>query len=88
MIHLRLAPDPITPWWVYAAVKGEDSLPKDLAYIRALDPASAAILEPWFTFASSDILGSDVQSPVRQLLIVYLDLNDVSSLSSQHCSLL
>jgi hypothetical protein len=79
MLHLGLAPDPITPWWFYAAVYGENGLPENLAYIRALDPTSATVLEPWFTFTHSDILGNDAGSPIRQLLIVYLELNDVRS---------
>jgi len=84
MVHLGLAPDPITPWWIYVAVNGEGGLPDDLGYIRALDPTSAAVLEPWFSFSPSDILGNDVRCPIRQLLIIYLDLNDVSRILSQY----
>jgi hypothetical protein len=79
MIHLRLVPDPITPWWLYAAIYGQDGLPSDLASIRALDPTSSALLEPWFDFTSSQVVGSDPTSPIRQLLTVYLGINDVSA---------
>jgi hypothetical protein len=78
MIHLGLAPDPITPWLLYAAVCGR--LPEKLTYIRALDPSSAAILEPWYNFSASDILGNEPQCQIRQLLVIYLDINDVSLL--------
>jgi hypothetical protein len=76
-IHLGLAPDPISPWWLCAIIHGRDGLPNDLATIRVLDPPSATILEPWFQFTASNILGTDIQNPVRQLLITYLELNDV-----------
>jgi hypothetical protein len=77
LIKLSLMPDPISPWLLYAAACGKDGFPTELEYIRALDPRSAAVLEPWYTFHASDILHGDMTGSIQQLLIVYLDLHDV-----------
>jgi hypothetical protein len=77
MIHLGLAPDPVSPWWIYAAIFGQHGLPNDLESIAVLDPASAVTLEPWFNFSASDVLGS-TSSPVGQLLVTYLEFGSVS----------
>jgi hypothetical protein len=78
MIALGLIPDPITPWLFYAVVFGKEGLPKDLDYIRTLDPASAQLLEPWFQFHPDDVLSpADFSNPVCQLLVQYLNIHDV-----------
>jgi hypothetical protein len=79
LLHLGLMPDPITPWLIYAAVGGKDRFRFDLDYIRALDPTSAKILKPWFEFDETGVLGeNDPLNPIRQLLITYLNISDVS----------
>lgn len=80
VIALRLTPDPITPWLLYAAVYGRDGFPTDLQYIRALDPVSAATLEPWYAFQFTDTLRDGVLGPVQQLLMTYLDIHEVCRL--------
>jgi hypothetical protein len=77
LITLLLTPDPISPWLFYAAVYGKEGIPTDLAYIRALDPASAKILGPWFTFAATDCLDGDLLGPIHQLLVTYLEIHEV-----------
>jgi hypothetical protein len=77
LILLGLAPDPISPWLLYAAVYGKDGLPIDLDYIRALDPTSASILQPWFLFSAADTLDGGIIGLVQQLLITYLDIHEV-----------
>jgi hypothetical protein len=77
LIKLRLAPDPITPWLLYAAVYGKEGLPVDVEYIHALDPASATILRPWFSFSATDILDDSLTGPIQQILITYLDIHEV-----------
>jgi hypothetical protein len=77
MLVLGLTPDPLTPWWIYAVVGGKEGLPLERDYIHAIDPASAQTLAPWFKFHASDILDDKFNNPVRQLLIYYLNLDDV-----------
>jgi hypothetical protein len=77
IIHLGLAPDPITPWWLLAVVYGQEGLPTNLSAIEALDPVSAKTLAPWFQFGESDILASENGRLVQQLLITYLEMHDV-----------
>jgi hypothetical protein len=81
IIHLGLAPDPVSPWWLFAIVYGQDGLPSDLTGIQALDPNSANILEPWFKFTESDTLDTRNKGLIRQLLVTYLDLSDVRFVS-------
>ena len=79
MVSLCLTPDPVSPWLFFAVIYGRNGLPSDLDYIRALDPTSANKLEPWFKFRPTDTLHStDHMNPVRQLLVSYLDIHDVS----------
>jgi hypothetical protein len=85
LITLLLTPDPISPWLLYAAVYGKEGLPKDLDYIRALDPTSANILEPWFAFKATEILHDGVLGPIQQLLMQYLDVHEVCYLLSDSC---
>jgi len=80
MMMLHLAPDPISPWLLYAAACGRDGFPTDIGYIRALDPFSATVLEPWFSFNATDTLGDDMTGPIQQLLIAYLELPEVRCL--------
>jgi hypothetical protein len=77
LIALKLTPDPITPWLFYAVVYGESGFPTDIDYIRALDPTSAAILEPWFAFHEGHILPDGVDGEVQQILMVYLEIHEV-----------
>jgi hypothetical protein len=77
LVTLLLIPDPISPWLFYSAVYGKEGIPKDLEYIRALDPASATILDPWFTFTATDCLDNNPTGPIQQLLIAYLDIYEV-----------
>ena len=78
--RLGIFPDPITPWWIFAATSGESAFPPDYNIIRILDPAAGQTLKPWFNFHANDILPQlDYVHPVRQLLVNYLDLNDVGS---------
>jgi hypothetical protein len=79
LVTLLLTPDPISPWLLYAAVYGESGLPTDLESIRALDPHSATTLEPWFALRATDIIGDGVGGPVQQLLMLHLDIHEVSS---------
>jgi hypothetical protein len=78
LVTLLLAPDPISPWLLYAAAYGKEGFPTDLNYIRALDPTSAQILDPWFAFGAADTLSDDVLGPIQQLLMTYLDVHEVS----------
>jgi hypothetical protein len=78
LIALQLTPDPISPWLLYAALYGKNGFPKDLNYIRALDPASAEILEPWFSFRTTDVIGPGFTGPIQQLLITYLQIHEAS----------
>ena len=78
LISLKLAPDPITPWILYAAVYGQDDFAVDLNYIHALDPVSARILEPWFAFRADDVLPDGVGGDLAQLLMVYLGVHEAS----------
>jgi hypothetical protein len=64
-----------------AAVYGKEGLPRDLASICDLDPTSASKLQPWFGFTAADTISDSIYDPVRQLLTVYLDIHDVSSLT-------
>jgi len=82
LITLKLTPDPISPWLLYAAVYGKGGLPNDLNYIRALDPTAAKILEPWFSSQPTDIISDDLLDPIRQLLITYLEIHEVCCYSS------
>jgi hypothetical protein len=82
LVTLLLTPDPISPWVLYAAAYGKGGLPKELKYIRTLDPTSAQILEPWFTFGATDTLSDGVFGPIQQLLMTYLDVHEVSPLIS------
>jgi hypothetical protein len=77
-----LTPDPISPWLLYAAVYGQDGLPRDLNYIRALDPVAAEILEPWFRFHPTNVIDDGFLGPIQQLLITYLEIHEVSYHSS------
>jgi len=77
VIVLKLAPDPISPWLLYAAVYGEAGFPTELEYIHAIDPASATILEPWYSFQATDTLYDSMTGSVRQLLMTYLDIHEV-----------
>jgi hypothetical protein len=79
-ISLKLTPDPITPWLLFAVVYGEAGLPTDINYIRSLDPISAAILEPWFGFHAQDILPDGLDGSLQQILMTYLEIHEVSSI--------
>ena len=78
LVTLLLAPDPISPWLLYTAVLGKEGLPKDIRYIRAIDPVSARTLAPWFSFGPADTLTDGVLGPIQQLLVMYLDIHEVS----------
>ena len=82
LIALGISPDPISPWLLYAAVYGKNDFPKDLHYIRALDPAAADILEPWFAFSPTDVIGDSLLGSIPQLLVTYLELHEVGHQSS------
>lgn len=80
-IHLvvaSLGPDPVSPWILYACIFGTfDHIDPEL--IHYLDPTAAEVLRPWFAFTSSDTFAAlDYFHPVRQLLVTYLDISDVS----------
>jgi len=77
LVALKLAPDPISPWLLYAAVYGEAGFPTELEYIHAIDPASATILEPWYSFQATDTLSDGMTGAVQQLLMIYLDIHEV-----------
>ena len=77
LISLKLTPDPITPWIFYAAALGKKQFPTDIDYIRALDPASATVLDPWYSFHAGDILQDGLHGEIQQLLINYLDIAEV-----------
>jgi hypothetical protein len=79
ILILGLMPDPITPWLFFACAYGERGLPVTFEQTQMLDPALANVLEPWFRFRCQDGLPpQDYGSPVRQLLINHLDIQDVS----------
>ena len=80
MLCLGLGPDPLSPWWILAAIHGNYdviSLSKD--YIHALDPTSEKLLFPWFCLLAKDTLPlhNYWQHPVTQLFIHYLNEHDV-----------
>ena len=78
MVILGLGPEPITPWWILAAIYGQKSLDLELEYIHALDPVSAQPLSPWFNFSAADTLQTiAINDPVHHLLIQYLEMTDV-----------
>jgi hypothetical protein len=81
MLRLGQGPDPLSPWWILAAIIGDDNAVNlTLDYIYALDPASAKLLTPWFRFSPSDILPLEGywEHPVAQLFVVYLNERNVS----------
>ncbi|TDL14456.1 hypothetical protein BD410DRAFT_809709 [Rickenella mellea] len=75
MLHLCLGPLPISPFLILVAVKGNEGLPEDNAFIRALDPEAADMLEPWFALGEKGRVPRDnATNPICLLLIQALNM--------------